>query len=362
LTLVSTDPDTARLRQEAVLACRTRLAGMGYDLASYNTTENAADIADLRIALGIDEWNVYGVSYGTDLGLQLLRDHPAGIRSLIIDGVVPPQLNVVAGVWQGAADAYDAVFDACEAQPACQTAFPNLRAEFVETVQRLDREPLTVEVPATADAPATTVVFDGYRAADLPVVNSLPPWGLETLPAAIHALANGDGTAAARTLIAGQTPPNFNGWGLQYSVLCSEHAAFTDPARVRAAAKAALPDFPDRVLSLLPQEEFHANLFTDCAAWDVPAADARVARQTRSDVPALVMSGGFDAATAPRYAAAAAAGLPNSRSLLFPGLGHAVLFQSECARAIFVSFFDQPAGGYDSSCVDGLTVPPFTTG
>ncbi|MDT7653290.1 MAG: hypothetical protein QOI36_4696, partial [Pseudonocardiales bacterium] len=44
------------------------------DLAAYNTRENVADIADLRVALGIKEWNVYGVSYGTDLAQQLLRD------------------------------------------------------------------------------------------------------------------------------------------------------------------------------------------------------------------------------------------------------------------------------------------------
>jgi pimeloyl-ACP methyl ester carboxylesterase len=47
-----------------------------------NTTENAADFADLRTALGIPTWNVYGWSYGTDLALSYLRDHPAGIRSV----------------------------------------------------------------------------------------------------------------------------------------------------------------------------------------------------------------------------------------------------------------------------------------
>jgi pimeloyl-ACP methyl ester carboxylesterase len=360
-TLVSTSADEASRRHEAVLACRTRLAGEGYDLAAYNTTENAADIADLRTALGIDDWNVYGVSYGTDLALQLLRDHPQGIRSVILDGVVPPHLNLIDGLWQGAADEYAAVFAACEAQPACHAAFPNLRTEFTETVRRLDGEPLTVDVPATADAPATTVVLDGYRTADVPVVFSVPPWGLANLPATIHALATGDGTAAARTILAGQSPPDFIGWGLLYGVICREHAALTDPGKVLTAAKAALPDFPDRTLSLQPQEEFVGDIFNDCAAWDVPAADPAVATQTRSDVPVLLMSGGFDAATAPRYAAAAAAGLPNSRQLLFPGLGHAVVFQSECARATFASFFDQPAGGYDTSCVAALTVPPFST-
>jgi hypothetical protein len=43
-----------------IQACRDRLAASGVDLAAYNSTENAADIAELRVALGIGTWNVYG--------------------------------------------------------------------------------------------------------------------------------------------------------------------------------------------------------------------------------------------------------------------------------------------------------------
>ncbi|WP_214321813.1 alpha/beta fold hydrolase [Nonomuraea sediminis] len=358
VTLLSTDPETTRKGVEATRACRTRLARMGYDLAAYNTTENAADIADLRTALGIKEWNVYGVSYGTDLALQLLRDHPQGIRAMVLDSVVTPHLNLLDGLWLNAADQYKAMFAACTAQPACRAAYPGLRAEFTATVRRLDREPLSVTVPGEAGA----LVFDGYQLANMVVVAALPPWALTTVPAAVHALASGNGLPAAKTVLAGQSPPGFVGWGLFYGVVCREQAAFTDRRKVRAAAKAALPGFPRRVLSLLPQQEFVGRIFADCAAWDVGRADPRVTAQTRSDVPTLLMSGTFDGPAGTRWAAAAATGLSHSRALLFPGLGHSVLLQSGCARTILAGFFDQPAGGYDASCVDTLTVPPFATG
>ena len=74
----------------AVKACRDQWAATGVDLAAYNSTENAADIAELRVALGIDSWNVYGVSYGSKLALIVLRDHPQGIRSVVLDSVSPP--------------------------------------------------------------------------------------------------------------------------------------------------------------------------------------------------------------------------------------------------------------------------------
>ena len=107
---------TAGKDLDAVRACRTRLASDGYDLSAYNTTENAADISDLRTALKIDQWNVYGVSYGSDLALHLLRDHPEGIRSVVLDSLFPPQTNAVTQWWPSAAEGFRALFDACAAQ------------------------------------------------------------------------------------------------------------------------------------------------------------------------------------------------------------------------------------------------------
>ena len=72
-------------RQTAIASC----SATGANLPSYNSTENAADFADLRTALGISQWNVFGVSYGSDLAQQYVRDHPEGIRSVVLNSVIP---------------------------------------------------------------------------------------------------------------------------------------------------------------------------------------------------------------------------------------------------------------------------------
>jgi hypothetical protein len=51
LGMSALDPATTEKGTAATRACRDRLAGQGYDLAAYDTAENAADIADLRTAL-----------------------------------------------------------------------------------------------------------------------------------------------------------------------------------------------------------------------------------------------------------------------------------------------------------------------
>ena len=108
----------------AIKACRDQWAAAGVDLAAYNSTENAADIAELRVALGIDSWNVYGVSYGSKLALIVLRDHPQGIRSVVLDSVSPPTNNIVETWWSAPASSFKAIFAACAAQAACAKRLP----------------------------------------------------------------------------------------------------------------------------------------------------------------------------------------------------------------------------------------------
>src|SRR5690606_20838751 len=73
LDVVLEDEEAFRLDLEASTACRDRLVAQGIDLTAFNTQENAADVRDLRLALGYEEWNLLGISYGTRLGLTVLR-------------------------------------------------------------------------------------------------------------------------------------------------------------------------------------------------------------------------------------------------------------------------------------------------
>jgi pimeloyl-ACP methyl ester carboxylesterase len=85
---------TMRAHLAATEACHRDLAATGADLSAYNSTESAADFADLRKVLGFDVWNVYGTSYGSYLAQTLMRDHPEGIRSVVLDSVLPTTYTI----------------------------------------------------------------------------------------------------------------------------------------------------------------------------------------------------------------------------------------------------------------------------
>jgi pimeloyl-ACP methyl ester carboxylesterase len=343
------DPATARRSADAVGACHDRLAATA-DLAAYDTTENSADVADLRTALGIAAWNLYGVSYGSDLALQTLRDHPDGIRSVVVDSVLPPQQTPKL-MWPSAASALTAVFDGCAAQPACRAAYPTLRADFLALVNDLAASPRTVTTPEG------TVVVDGYKVVHVLARATTAPGAVAEIPRIVENLARGDGSLTAALLLEGAAPPGLTGFGLTYGVFCSELTGA--PGDLLEGGRRAFPELPAEVLSLVPQTPY---LFADCARWTIPAAPASVRAPVASDLPVLVMEGAFDGLTAPANGDLAAETLPNAVRVTFPDAGHDVTnWSPQCALEVIQGFLDRPDAP-DLGCVAGLAAPAFTVG
>ena len=356
--LDSFDPATRQRSADAVAACRDRISDEGWDRAAYNTTENAADVADLRLALGIEEWNLYGVSYGTDLALQTLRDHPEGIRSVVLDSVVPPQESAVERFWLSAANGYQTLFDDCAAEGACMTAYPGMAATFAEQVTSLTESPRTVTITDPATKAPLDVVIDGYKLANLVLTSSLAPGLIAPLPQMIDDLANGEGALVAERLAASVPPPGVTSYGLALGVFCEEHVPFTTEQEMADAALTALPDFPLPVVRLSPQSPY---FFSDCAAWDVPTASESVRTPVASDVPVLILSGSLDAVTAPPNGETVAETLPNAIIVEFPDAAHDVMLWSPaCGVEVMLSFHRDPTN-LDDACVANLTPAPFTS-
>ncbi|MFF3691073.1 alpha/beta fold hydrolase [Streptomyces sp. NPDC002187] len=343
-----------QLMLKAVKECRDRLLADGIDLSAYNTTENAADFANLRKALDIPRWNVYGYSYGSDLALTYLRLHPEGIRAVAIDSITPPQTATLPWGWSSAAEGISNIFEACAAEPRCKDRYPDLPRMLTEQVRKLEAQPLTLNVPPPSGGKPVKVVLDGGALLDLIVAFAVRP---EDIPAALEELSNGNPERFAKARAAGsiQKAGEF-AHGLTESVACSEWApGYSEPDVLKAGRK-AFPGWPDTVLAQVPQLPFQ---YAACRIWNVPdrASVQRVA--TVSSVPALVVSGTFDAKTGASWAQGVARNLSRSTAVQVPGIGHWVVPQSPCAQRVLASFLARPTAP-DTACVDGLEPQPFT--
>ncbi|MCU0835663.1 MAG: alpha/beta hydrolase [Chromatiaceae bacterium] len=105
----------AQLPPEVTRACLDELAAAGTDISKINTEQNARDVRAVMRALGYPVYNVYGISYGTKLGLEVMRTAPEGLRSVVLDSVAPPPVPTYDTIALPYAESFEAIFDQCAA-------------------------------------------------------------------------------------------------------------------------------------------------------------------------------------------------------------------------------------------------------
>ena len=172
----------------ATLKCRRELTAKTGDLGAYNTLESADDLEDLRIALHIAKWNLYGISYGTDLALNYMRQHPEGIRAVGIAGVLPPSLAGGGSTWTSAGVGVLAVFKACRAQSRCRQRYGDIGATFNRLVRQYEASPKSVKVRVPGPPGTVHVMISGGMLVQWTV--SPGTHFAAKVPAAIDALAH----------------------------------------------------------------------------------------------------------------------------------------------------------------------------
>ena len=70
--------------------CKEAVMTEGINLADFTSFQLAADAEAIRKALKIEEWDIYGVSYGTTIALNLIRSFPVQLHSAILYSPFPP--------------------------------------------------------------------------------------------------------------------------------------------------------------------------------------------------------------------------------------------------------------------------------
>lgn len=355
VSLVYDAPSTERLHVEATKACRDQLAGRGLDLSAYNDTESAADYEDLRTTLGIKQWNLYGISYGTHLALVSMRLHPEGLRSVGIDGILPPSRAGSAATWSSARQGFDGLFKACADQPACDKRYPNLSATFDKLVSDLEAKPVTTTVTLPGNDKPVKVVLDGGALVNwMTSATHVAP----QVPAAIDELANGKPERIAKQYAGGKLSPAAMGrvaHGLVYGVFCSEWTPYETQEQALKGGQEAFPSFPRSVQAQAPQLTF---LRPDCDVWNVPPAAPSIRDATRGDIPTLALSGSFDSQTGADNGPYVARTLSKAKVVTIPYEPHVVFATSKCAQEIAVSFFETPDAP-NTECLKGLQPPEF---
>ncbi len=338
----------------ADLSCRDRLVAGGISLSAYNSTESAADINDIRATLGYDKLNLLGISYGTRLGLTVMRDFPGIVRSAVLDSVSAPQSNSYEEYPASLDRAINLLFANCAADARCNGAFPTLRDDFSRAYDQLNRKPMTVTVKRPSTGVSYDLVIDGPRFVFLIYDLLYYRSGIARVPALIAQVTSG----SAKLLQALAQENHFSGSsiGMGLSVRCNEYLPFNDRDWAIAAAQNLLPEVRDSlgVDVVTP--------FIVCPQWPTKPPDPRDHQPVTGDTPTLVMESANDPVTPPKFGQSTADALANSFYVETPGVGHSVIGNGgSCGLNIVRDFVNDPTIRPATSCTGALNITYVTS-
>jgi len=330
--------------------CRERLVGSGADLDAFDTPTTAADVEALRVALDIDEWNIFGVSYGTTVALEVLRQHPETVRSAVIDSVFPPDVtNAPRRSMENAERVFDVLFDGCAADAACAARFPDLEGQFDAAWRSWNEDPFEQTVDGhdlvlTGDDLVAGLWNAMYDSALIGIIPQAVEWALDRADSA--ALLVDEFARSGIGQLIGSAE------GVAVGVNCADRIGLGGDEPL-ADAEADHPRL--RGLLYLGANAFGAS----CDLWDVEPVDGDFNVVGETDVPTLVLGNDYDPVTPPADGQRTASALgPRATFVRFPSLGHGAVFAHDCPRTIMRSFLASPSGSVDPSCA--ATIPPPT--
>ncbi len=295
-----------------------------HDPRFYTTSVAVQDLDRVRAALGIERWNVYGVSYGTRVAQHYLRRFPERARAVVLDGVVPPELALGPDVAREAQRALTQIFARCAADPGCGTRFADLPAHFRALLARLDaaaREHTEPAPPLSSLELRALVRFMSYSAATVAL-----------LPVLIHEAYGGNyAPLASHAKTTLRDLPESLSFPMSNSVTCTEDVPFM-PAN-------ATEGLDDTYLGTTIVDALRLI----CGRWPGGVRDPDFKQPVVSDVPVLLLSGDTDPITPPAYAERViAGGLTNSKHVIGKDQGHG-LVAIGCVPRLLRAFLERAA-------------------
>lgn len=338
--------DFSKIDVEALEDC---VAQLEVDPRNFSTRNVVRDLQAVRKALGHGPINLFGASYGTRLALEYARHHPKAIRSMILDGVVPPEMALPEGFAADAESAFAAMIERCQAKASCAAAFPDIRGDLDTLVQRFADGPIeiTIDHPRTGQPQTYAVGRQGLLMALRGSFYS--PELTALLPLALHRGARGElRHALGQFMVFAESMSSSMNPGMLASVVCSEDLPRIDAARHSEASRASF-------LGSAAYDTFA----TMCAHWPSTRAPEYAGQPVHSDIPTLLLSGRLDPVTPPRWAKLALQSLSRGHHIVVDAAAHGTLTRG-CMPELAAQFVEQlDAAQLDTSCIEDIPMPDF---
>lgn len=324
------------------------LARFNGDLSQYSSENAIRDFEAVRAALGYQQINIYGGSYGTRAGLVYMRMFPESLRSVVLDSVGP--IEVPIGLFgQSSARSFNLLLANCQKDRGCQQAYPNLDQEFQKLLNRLAKKPAQVTIAHPRLGTPTNFVISSAKLLGTIRTQLYSVAARSLVPLVIHQAYLGNYMPLAG-LIAQTDGEQGIYLGLLFNIACNE-----DFPRISAA------DFEQDGNNNFGGYDSHFGFKMVCPLWPQYRPSEAFYQPVTADIPTLILSGDLDPVTPPSNGVHSAKSLPNNHHIVIENASHTVAMNT-CASDIINEFLTTlKPKALDESCIENIPKESFMT-
>ncbi len=329
--------------------CLTQLPG---DPRFYTTSIAVGELDTIRQRLEIEQWNIYGVSYGTRVALHYLRRFPQHVRTLTLDAAVPPGVALGPDLSINAEVAFQQMLERCANDAACDEAYPDLGPGVRDLLVKLREKPQDIRFENFSTGTLETLkVNDNHLALTMRML-SYSSHGVSILPNMLFEAYAKDNFApfARQADMQSKNLGQSLASGMHNAVICTE-----DQPLIKQLSNEQKQKLADTYLGITPLEALEAN----CRDWPAGVLDKDFHEPVKSDKPILILSGSADPVTPPAYGERLTEHMPNALHIVNPFQGHMQIALG-CGPTVVANFINRGnTKDVDYGCLERLRPEPF---
>ncbi|MEM8814202.1 MAG: alpha/beta fold hydrolase [Pseudomonadota bacterium] len=336
--------------EETIALTRECIAALPHDPRFFTTSVAVADLDAVRAALGYPALNLYGISYGSRVAQHYARRYPATTRSIIVDGVVPPDLPLGPDIALESQAAVERILARCEEDALCAEQFPEVSNAFATVRERLNAEAVNVRLADPVTGAVDSISFGAAEFAAAIRLLAYHPNTIALIPLLVNEAVEGNyQPLAAQFVMTTKSLADSLAIGMHNAVMCSEDVPrYAEQSIDQAALEATYmgPLLIDTMRNV-------------CSVWPVGLVDEDFGTLLSTDIPTLLLSGSADPITPPAYATRAAAGLKRAWLLSGKHQGHGQ-FSIGCMPDVLAGFVaERELADGAADCFNDSFVMPF---
>jgi pimeloyl-ACP methyl ester carboxylesterase len=335
----------------AVKNCYDQLSKTN-DLTQYHTTNVVHDLEEVRKQLGYQQISLFGLSYGTRVCLQYMRMYQQSVSSVVLWAPVYTYARIPLYHAKFGQDALEMIWQDCKNDKNCNGAYPNIKNEFNQLMQRWKQKPLVYELHDSAAGKQSLIIpWHAFQTKLRSLMYA--PGSIRSIPYLVHEAFKGNLTPFIDLYPKGKSSNNFIAEGFYLCVTCTEDVPF----------------IPKNEIESLTASTFMGTYRIDqqqqaCANWTKGIIPSDFLQPVSSSVPTLIMTGSFDPVTPPSMAKEIAKTLANSQLIEIPYMSHVFdgLSNEQCFDHLIIEFLNNPVKKLvDKECIKKMLPPVYKT-